>query len=330
MLCGALFFWACATRLPAVSEQPARNLDTDYNSKLNWAALPDEPDASDEVPLPLQEDYRPDSSVDVFFVHPTTYTDAFEGHWNAPTGDLALNKKTDGSTIKFQASVFNEYRVFAPRYAQAHIQAFYTSDTAQAIAALNRAYADIKAAFEYYMLHWNSGRPIIIASHSQGTRHAKQLLREFFEGKPLQKQLVAAYLIGLPVEPDYFSQLPVCADSSQTGCFVTWRTFREGFEPDYDSSYRHSIVVNPLSWRADTTYAAASLHRGAVLRNFNKVFLNVSDAQVHDDLLWVSRPHFPGSKLYRAKNYHIGDINLFYLNIRYNLRARVSAFKAQR
>jgi len=57
---------------------------------------------------------------------------------------------------------------------------------------LELAYQDVKTAFEYYLKNWNQDRPIIIASHSQGSVHAQRLLKEFFEDKPLAKQLVAA------------------------------------------------------------------------------------------------------------------------------------------
>jgi hypothetical protein len=63
-----------------------------------------------------------------------------------------------------------------------------------------------------------------------------------------------------------------------------------------------------------------------VLRKFNKIYRHVTDAQVHDNILWVERPQFPGSFLYRASNYHIGDINLFYLNIRSNIQTRIRSF----
>jgi len=53
---------------------------------------------------------------------------------------------------------------------------------------------------------------------------------------------------------------------------------------------------------------------------------NVADAQIHDDILWINKPHFPGSFFYRTKNYHIGDMNLFYVNIRDNIRTRINAF----
>lgn len=301
---------------------------TDFTQQNNWAALPQKTDPSDELPVPLSAAYERDSSVDVFFIHPTTFTGDFNGHWNADLQDHQLNHRTDISTIRLQASVFNTYNLYAPRYQQAHIHSFYTADKEKAAIALERAYQDIRAAFQYYLDKWNQGRPIILAAHSQGTFHAKQLMRDFFEGKALRKKLVAAYLIGYPVEPGYFSQVAVCADSVQTGCYLGWRTFRHGFEPAYDSAFRQSVVVNPLSWTTDSSIANVELHKGAVLRNFKKIYYRVSDAQVHGDLLWISRPRFPGSWLYKSKNYHIGDINLFYMNIRQNLALRVRSYWA--
>ncbi|HEY8398013.1 MAG TPA: DUF3089 domain-containing protein [Flavihumibacter sp.] len=321
---------SCSRKTGAGISVPVSNTVPDYGKDRYWAALPTINDPSDELPAPLREDYRKDTSVDVFFIHPTTFTGEFQGRWNAAVEDEALNKKTDESTIRFQASAFNEFNVYAPRYRQAQITSFYTSDTLAAGAALEAAYEDVRAAFSYYLQHWNKGRPIIIASHSQGTRHAKQLLRDFFEDSLLRQQLVAAYLIGYPVEPDYFSAIPPCEDSAQTGCFISWRTFRAGYEPPYAPAFRQSVVVNPLSWKTDTSYAPTALHKGAVLRNFNKIYYRVNDARVYKDLLWVSRPRFPGSRLIRTGNYHIGDINLFYQNIRENLRTRVAEFRRQK
>ena len=87
---------------------------------------------------------------------------------------------------------------------------------------------DLKTAFQYYLDHYNQGRPIIIASHSQGTTHAERLLKEFFEDKPLKSKLVVAYIIGMAIPKNYFSSLGPCKDSTQTGCFVGWRTYKKG------------------------------------------------------------------------------------------------------
>jgi hypothetical protein len=51
-----------------------------------------------------------------------------------------------------------------------------------------------------------------------------------------------------------------------------------------------------------------------------------ADARIEGSILW-SLPHFPGSFLMKKKNLHIGDINLFYMNIRENAETRVNEYK---
>ncbi len=133
----------------------------DYSNLFYWAAHPGKWDPSDSIPEPLRNSYSPDASADVFFIYPTTLTDNSNPRWNADINDAAINAKTDYSPILYQASVFNEFRVFAPRYRQAHVRAYFTTDTAAASAAFDLAYSDIKTAFQYYLDHFNKGRPII-------------------------------------------------------------------------------------------------------------------------------------------------------------------------
>ena len=304
----------------------------DYSSLDYWAAHPDKKDPSDSIPLPLREGYHPDSTVDVFFVYPTTYTDKQKSlGWNAAIDNAELNAKTDYSSILYQASVFNEAgRVYAPRYRQANFYCYFpktASDTTQALAAFELAYEDVKAAFLYYMQHNNKGRPIIIASHSQGTTHTKRLLKEFFDGKALQKQLVAAYLAGMQVEPDYFTSIQPCNTPDQTGCFCSWRTFREGYKPDYIVSEKDTaIVTNPLTWDKHKPEAERSANPGGLLLNFNKLIKGVTNAKVNSGVLWTEKPHFFGNLLFTTRNYHVADINLFYKSIRDNAKLRVAAF----
>ncbi|MDQ2720245.1 MAG: DUF3089 domain-containing protein [Bacteroidota bacterium] len=300
----------------------------DYSNLNYWAASPFKQDPSDNVPQNLTDKSK-DSLADVFFIHPTTYTDTKlpEG-WNANIDDETLNRKTDNGTILYQASAFNKYcRVFSPRYRQANLLAFYTDDKASADAALDTAYSDVKNAFEYYLKNYNHGRPIIIASHSQGTLHAGRLLKDFFENKPLGKQLVCAYIIGLPVFTNYFSEIKPCADSTATGCFISWRTFEEGYvAPFVEKEIKKAYVINPLTWTMDTTFAPADLNKGGVLRDFNKVIPGLVHAQIHGNVLWVNKPKFFGSIFLKTKNYHIADYNLFYENIRENVGTRIEVF----
>lgn len=323
-LCGCIMVFLYAV---CVNAQPAGT--PDYSNLDSWAAHPWKWDPSDSVPGPLRAGFHQDSAVDVFFIHPTTYIDVKQPFgWNAPVTDAALNNKTDNSTILKQASIFNiAGRVFAPRYRQANLNAYYTTDTVAARAALDEAYADVKAAFEYYMQHYNNGRPVIIASHSQGTTHAKRLLREFFDGKALQSKLVAAYIVGIAVEPGYFANIKPCNKPLQTGCFCTWRTLQTGYlTPFVQNESFTAVVTNPLSWDIDKPDVPREQNEGAVLLKFNSVLKHVAGATVHGGVLWTEKPHFFGNILYTAKNYHIADYNLYYLSVRKNVEQRVQAF----
>jgi hypothetical protein len=311
---------------------PLVNRLPDYSLLKDWAAHPQMKDPSDQVPKSLQKNYIKDSTVDVFFLHPTTFTTVEKDGGNADLDDINLNNKTDKGPILYQASVFNEScRVFAPRYRQAHYGNYFTKDTAAAKRSFDLAYADVKAAFEYYYKNFNGGRPIIIAAHSQGTNHAARLLKELFEGQPLYNKLVVAYLVGMPSPGDYFEKIPACKDSFNTGCFVGWRSFKKGTEgPAYIKQEKYnSIVTNPLLWDTSYKFAHRKLNTGGILKNFNKMRPGVVSAQVHNNILWTSKPKFFGNFLLRRRNYHIGDINLFYNNIRMDVKRRIGLYWKQ-
>ena len=326
-----LIFAGCAPKYKQYIsryQKTTNNQRPDYGELYYWAAHPEKKDPSDSVPKPLRKDYLFDTTADVFFLYPTTLTDPNDSNWNAAINDAALNAKTDYTTILYQASAFNGCRIFSPRYRQAHIRAYFTTDTVHAKAAFDTAYSDIKTAFQYYLDHYNHGRPIIIASHSQGSTHAQRLLKEFFDGQPLQKQLVAAYVIGMYIPGHEFSALKICADPLQTGCICAWRTYKKGYEPDFVVKEKGTgLLLNPLSWTTANDYAGSQLNRGSILLKFNKIKKHVTDAQIHDGILWIGRLHLPGGFLVRRKNFHIGDINLFYVNIMDDVRRRVMRYK---
>ena len=320
--------------------------EPDYSDLNYWAAHPWKYDPSDSIPKPLRNE-QGDSSVDVFFLHPTSYTMKLKlKKNNADIDNSYINAKTDYSSILYQASVFNQQcRVFAPRYRQAHIRNFFTKDKEKADKAFDLAYNDLRTAFIFYLQRWNNGRPIIIASHSQGSKMAERLLKEFFDGENLSKEsiagvedikqtlknkLVVAYVTGWPVPKDYFISLKMCTDSLETGCLCSWRTFRKGYVPYYlKNENGNSFVTNPLTWTTGDEYASKQFNKGSVLTRFNKLYKQTNDAQIHNGLLWIKQPKFPWSFLYFTRNYHPGDINLFYLNIRENVRQRINMYWKQ-
>ena len=301
----------------------------DYSNPDHWAALPSKNDMADLLPSPSFQNVQEDAEVDVFFLHPTSYAGKKnKRYWNGPIDDPKVNKNTDARSIKYQASLFNGVgKIYAPRYRQANFYVYFTDKEEEAKKAFDLAYQDVSASFEYYLKHYNNNRPIIIASHSQGTTHAIRLLKEYFDGKELANRLVAAYIVGMPVEKNQFNAIKPCQQEVETGCFCSWRSFKKGFYPEKFPIGDHIAVTNPLSWKTDQDYVGKENNKGGLLRKFNNgLRKQLADAQVHQGLLWVTKPKFFGNIFITFKNYHIVDYNFYYSNVRENAIKRAEIF----
>ncbi|MCP9236697.1 DUF3089 domain-containing protein [Lewinella sp. JB7] len=302
----------------------------DYTLAAHWAALPTTDDYADRTPTDSIQDRQHAAPADVFFIHPTIYTKTRGTNrlWNADVRDADLNGAVDRSTILNQASIFNAAgKVYAPRYRQAHLEVFYASGASVKDRALDTAYTDVRASFDHYLNYYNHGRPIIIAAHSQGTLHAERLLKERFVGKPLRRQLVAAYLVGMPIEKTAFTDIPVCNDPRRTGCFVSWRTFRDDYTPDPGRDDPSVAVVNPLTWTTDPGRAPDSLNLGGVLYNYDAGPVpGLVGAEIRGAFLYTNKPRFFGDIFFRSQNFHVADYNFFWMNVRRNARSRVQSF----
>ena len=322
-----LFTLSCAVQPRGSFEAPASEVD--YTDAANWAALPTKIDAADLLPGGDFTNRQAEAEVDVFYIYPTIYwSERSDRDWNAPLTP-EMNARIDSSAIKNHATIFNGTgRVFAPYYRQAHIRAYRErEDTTSARRAFELAYRDVERAFDHYLENYNRGRPFIIASHSQGTTHGMRLVRERIDGKALGKRMIAAYLVGIAIPPDYFSELPVCEDPDQTNCFVGWRTYREGATAEFSPNPGDAVVVNPLTWTTSETLAPRELNKGAVLRNFyGPATPNLVEARIAGSVLYTNKPKFPGSIFFTRKNYHIADFNFFWVDVRENAQRRAAKF----
>ncbi|PJZ53283.1 DUF3089 domain-containing protein [Leptospira adleri] len=312
-------------RPPRNFSEYERPKEPDYSILKSWSALPQTKDEADKVPSQssLQDNQR-GALVDVFFVHPTTF---YGRDWNASLEDERINERTDESTIRQQASVFNCCaKIYAPRYRQATLYSFVDPENGKL--ALELAYQDILKSFETYLREWNQGRPFIVASHSQGTHHAIRLLRERIDNSPLVDQLVAAYLIGGAVPIGSYKKIPVCSNRTQTGCVISWRTLGKTSEigklpHDLKGPY---MCVNPISWNADELLASSESHSGGVNGKFRTIEPKLCDAKCDNGVLRISKPNASGFSRWFGENYHVLDYGIFYQNIRDNLPERIDAF----
>lgn len=317
----------------------------DYADPSNWLARPgiDNPSTwrpqGDNDPDPIAVDAR------VFYIHPTTYLE--RDRWNAP---LQVGGDTEFRTrlfVQSQASAFgHDAEVWAPRYRQAAFGAFLLkSDDAKN--ALDFAYADVAAAFDEFLREVPKESPIILAGHSQGALHLERLLREKIAGKPIAKRIVAAYVVGWPISTisDLPAEgLPPCVKADQSGCILSWMTFREPANPDFifgewertrgfnggERRREDTLCVNPISGVKDgaaqpqdnagtlvptADMTSATLQPGAVGAHCDKGILILDGA-----------PPALGSYVLPGNNYHVYDYALFWGSIRRDAERRLAAW----
>ena len=293
-----------------------------YDNKKNWAVLPGS----------YSEDLKEFSSkemdtlkADVFYVYPTLNTEKDDIRWNVPINDAEQQNSVLNKAVLFQASAFTTSgKLYVPYYRQAHVRS-YTMLKKGGKKALILAYSDVKKAFEIYLQKYNKGRPIIIASHSQGSTHTKFLLRDFFDNKPLQKQLIAAYVVGAVINPALFKTIKPMIKQNEIGGFVGWNTFKKGSYPKEKEAYKGSVTSNPITWNDEKT-TEFDQHKGFLYSN-KKLYKNAIQIEITNGLVWSTNPKFP-RRFFMSfmKNYHVGDINLFWQDIRENAELRTNTW----
>ena len=297
--------------------------EPNYHLLSSWAVLPDK----------YTDDFKTFASqqidtlhADVFYLYPTVFTDKKDIRWNAPMDDKEQNESVLGKAVLMQASAFaTSGRVYVPYYRQAHLRSYRMLNQGGK-EAQDLAYSDVKKAFEVYLEKYNQGRPIVMVGHSQGTTHTLRLLAEFFDDKPLQKQLIAAYIPGIRVRPDQFKTIKPMNQPNEVGGFVSWNTFKKGNYPKKDKNwYDGSVTTNPITWD-DSKNTLLKQHKGFLYTN-KKIYDQALKIEVTDGLIWSSNPKFP-LRLFMSflKNYHAGDINLFWKDIQQNAKLRVNTY----
>ena len=296
----------------------------EYNNPDHWAALPERNDFSDVQLVAGVDDEQAERTVDVFFIHPTTYIG--KQSWNQKMGDNEANDLTDAWVMRDQASVFNQCcRIYAPRYRQATLYSFQ-DNTGSGEKALGLAYEDVKSAFLYFLKNYSIGRPFIIASHSQGSRHADRLLREEIIGRGLLSQMIVAYLIGFSI--DGSNGVPVCEKYDQLNCQITWNSSTR--DAVLKLAELGDICVNPLSWTTNEDLVGADQNLGSVtFASEGGVELNVADAQCSEGSLFVSEvetERFNSNMPFGPGNYHMYDYSFYYMNIRKNVQDRINEY----
>jgi hypothetical protein len=216
----------------------------DYAKASNWLCLPGRSDVC-STPLPTtalnpngygstgRSRVATNPPLDCFYVYPTVSRD--EGM----NSDLNVDNSERGAAKVQFARFAGVCRTYAPIYRQmtlGSVAAFAAGADVTKPAML--AYADVANAWRTYLARYNQGRPFVLIGHSQGSLMLQQIIRNEIEGKPTAKQMKLAILPGynllVPTGKRVGGTLkstPVCSSPNETGCVMSWVSFREKNAP---------------------------------------------------------------------------------------------------
>ena len=212
----------------------------DYSKPSSWLCLPGRKDVC-STPLATtalnpngygssgDSEIADDPPIDCFYVYPTVSQD------QGLNSDLNVSEEKAAAETQF-GRFAGVCRTFAPVYRQMTLGAIAAFSAGGDInGAAKIAYRDVAAAWRDYITKRNDGRPFILVGHSQGSLMLQQLIAHEIETNPA----VAARMM-LAIIPGYdllvpqgklvggtLKKTPLCSREGETGCVMTWTSFRE-------------------------------------------------------------------------------------------------------
>ncbi len=284
-----------------------------------------------------------DKPTDVFYVVPTCTWD-----WQDSSGNIhhhmnpldSVQRALVAPSILLGKNVFaGESNFFAPYYRQITMESWMHGEE-----LINKRYpvalSDIVAAFDYYLAHYNGGRPFILAGHSQGAKAVIDLLREHLTPETA-RLLVAAYPIGYAITDNDLRDAPYlipARDSVDTGVTICFNSVSDtsAICPLFRGN---RVCINPLNWRTDATPAPASGNPGSVFLTPSGEILEETPCMVGtriDTLRHVlitdgvdpDRYFIPSiSAIFPRGNYHVQELNFYFRSLQHNVRGRIKAYR---
>jgi hypothetical protein len=200
----------------------------------------------------------PNAPIDCFYVYPTVSTD------QVPNSDMNPDD-AELNVVRQQFARFgSKCKLYAPLYRQVTLLGLRSrlagSNAAESLGR-GLAYDDILDAWKYYVEHDNKGRGFVLIGHSQGSFILNELIRQEIDGKPIQSRLISAILLGttvaVPKGKDVggtFAHVPLCHSETQTGCVITYASYRSTVPPPSNTLF--GKVADPNMSPACTNPAA--------------------------------------------------------------------------
>lgn len=300
-----------------------KQTETDYSNDENWAYLQ------------IDDTEKP---ADVFFVCPTVYGGTNDSY-NMSLDDEDTKSNFLGATNMEKGIYDPECRFFAPYYQQAGLNV-YTLPTEEEEPYLALAYSDVKASFEYYLAHYNNGRPIVLAGFSQGADMCVRLLKDCFADDETNDLLVACYAIGWRVTEEDLEEYPhlqFASGESDTGVIIAFNSEAKSINDSLMiPTGTKTLAINPLNWKTDQTMADKSLNKGACFTDYDgaitKEIPQLTGAYIDEKrgalkITDVTPEEYPAVlNIFEDGIYHLYDYQFFYRNLQENVATRIDVF----
>ena len=278
-------------------------------------------------------------AADVFYVYPTVSTISFVDNDSSWFADITLpevREEANGNQ-RFNKMLYGEYNFYAPYYRQMIFEA-YSQPTHMLDSLAQIAAKDVNDAFQYYMTHYNHGRPFFLMGHSQGSQMLIELLKHGMTAEQRQ-QMVATYCIGYHVYAEeltaYPEALKPATDSIMQGLII--------FNSVTDTTAigmvsRGDVVgINPTTWTMATDTIPAEFHLGMAKYNDNRDSVLIVPCPTrtilykHTTVCPDLDPEMVFIPAYEAMfpkgNLHFADSWLFGGNVVENMRCRLKYHK---
>ena len=237
MIAAALLAAPAAAQQPTTQVQPAA---VNYGLDGNWLCLPGRADVCAALLATTalnpngygstgQSSVAKDPPLDCFYVYPTVSRD------QGLNSDLKVSEEIGAAQVQF-ARFAGVCRTFAPIYRQLTLGAVAALAAGTDITGPARmAYGDVAAAWRNYLATRNGGRPFILVGHSQGSALLQELIAREIETNPavasrMKLAILPGYNLLVPqgkLVGGTLKKTPLCSREGETGCVITWTSFRE-------------------------------------------------------------------------------------------------------
>ncbi|MDR0409428.1 MAG: DUF3089 domain-containing protein [Spirochaetaceae bacterium] len=300
----------------------------DYEIRDNWLAV-----GSDGT-----------REVDVFFLYPTSWRAAPTQY---PISAVENTDMRQGALyyLKTRASAFETAgNIYAPFYRQLDASFVIAQKLIDGVGLFGGVpLTDAAAAFDYYITHYNKGKPFILAGHSQGALVLAGLLAVHLRDRPdIYERMIAAYFIGIPIPEAFYLMFPhikPAKSADDLGVVISYNTNSPVVDGKDPFANPKNVLINPITWVTDDSYAPNESSKGGIIVNDDGTFVNaprLSDAKIDKTtgtiVSGVDREKFSSPAASRAYFplgiLHENDIPLYYYDLRANAENRVEKWFA--